>query len=254
MLYNINEEVYMMKIKDSTITFWFQKQPNPKAYVDKFNENLKEHFFDFNIISVPANIDPAIPRLVAVSSSNHSNIEISLINARLRTNFDENYSSDLNLCIKYLKERALKLFEALKVCDIAIVYSAIFINLEKQEDKAVEKIENQFLKTQDIKEIDEIGIRFSKIVDNKFYSNISFNNSKQIKIEKIFENNKPEIIIPLISLNEASKIDNYLNVSLEVNDKYSFNLDTNYSTNRKELEKMFDLITAQLGKEINRFK
>lgn len=243
-----------MKIKDSAITFWFQKQPNPKIYVDKFNDILKEHFFDFNIIGVPANIDPAIPRLTAVSSSNHSNIEISLINARLRTNFDENYSEDINTCIDYLKERTLKLFEALKSCDISIVYSAIFINLEEKENNAVEKIKEHFLKLEGLDTIDEIGVRFSQVVDDKFYSNISFNNSKQIKIEKVFENNKGEIIFPLISLNDASEVENYLSVSLEANDKFSFNLDSNYSTSKEELLKLFELATSQLEKEMSRFE
>lgn len=243
-----------MKIKDSAITFWFQKQPNPKIYVDKFNDILKEHFFDFNIIGVPANIDPAIPRLTAVSSSNHSNIEISLINARLRTNFDENYSEDINMCINYLKERILKLFEALKSCDINIVYSAIFINLEEKENNAVEKIKEHFLKIENLETVDEIGVRFSQVVDNKFYSNISFNNSKQIKLEKIFEGNKGEIIFPLISLNDASEIENYLSVSLELNDKFAFNLDSNYSTSKEELLKLFELTNTQLEKEMNRFK
>lgn len=242
-----------MKIKDSTITFWFQKQPNPKVYVDKFNEVLKEHFFDFNIIGVPANIDPAIPRLTAVSSSNHSNIEISLINARLRTRFDENYSEDINACIDYLKERTLKLFEALKKCDINIVYSAIFVKLEEKEDNAVAKIKEHFLKLENLETIDEIGVRFSQVVDNKFYSSVSFNNSKQIKIEKVIESNKGEIIFPLLSLNDASEVENYLSVSLESNDKFAFNLDSNYSTGREELLSLFDLTTTQLEKEMNRF-
>lgn len=242
-----------MKIKDSTITFWFQKQPNPKVYVDKFNEVLKEHFFDFNIIGVPANIDPAIPRLTAVSSSNHSNIEISLINAKLRTRFDENYSEDINACIDYLKERALKLFEALKICNINIVYSAIFVKLEEKEDNAVAKIKEHFLKLENLETIDEIGVRFSQVVDNKFYSSVSFNNSKQIKIEKVIESNKGEIIFPLLSLNDASEVENYLSVSLESNDKFAFNLDSNYSTSREELLSLFDLTTTQLEKEMNRF-
>jgi len=242
-----------MKIKDSAITFWFQKQPNPKTYVDKFNDILNEHFFDFNIISVPANIDPAIPRLTAVSSSNHSQVDISLINARLRTNFDENYSKDIQTCIDYLKDRTLKLYEALEICGINIVYSAIFINLEEKEENAVEKIKKQFLQEDKLDSIDEIGIRFSHVVDNKFYSNISFNNSKQIKIEKVIESNKEEIIFPLISLNEASEVENYLSVSLEINDKLSFNLDSNYSTNKDSLLKLFELTADQLQNEMDRF-
>lgn len=242
-----------MKIKDSTITFWFQKQSNPKIYVDKFNEILKEHFFDFSIIGVPANITPVIPRLTAVSSSNHSRIEISLINAKLTTNFDDNYSENFSMCLDYLKERTFKLFEALRSCNINIIYSAIFINLEEKEDNAVKKIKEQFLKVEDLERIDEIGVRFSQIKSNKFYQNISFSNSKQVKVEKIFEDDQGNIILPLISLNDASEVENYLSVSLETNDKFSFNLDSNYNTNKQELQELFELTTERLQEEMKRF-
>lgn len=243
-----------MKIKNSTITFWFQKQNSPKVYVDKLNSILKEHFFEFNILAVPANIDPVIPRLTAVSNSDHSNIQISLINAKLLTNFDDHYSENIDLCIDYLKNRALKLYEALMSCNINIVYSAIFINLEERDDYAVEKIRTHFLKMDENKKINEIGIRLTDIVDDKFYRIVSFNNSKQVKIEKVFKGDNDEIIFPLISLNDASEIENYLNVSLEFNDRLLFNLDSNYSTNEDELVKLFDLITEQLRKEMKRFR
>ena len=243
-----------MKIKNSTITFWFQKKNNPKVYVDKLNSILKEHFFEFNILAVPANIDPVIPRLTAVSNSDHSNIQISLINAKLLTNFDDHYSENIDLCIDYLKNRALKLYEALMSCNINIVYSAIFINLEERDDYAVEKIRTHFLKMDENKKINEIGIRLTDIVDDKFYRIVSFNNSKQVKIEKVFKGDNDEIVFPLISLNDASEIENYLNVSLEFNDRLLFNLDSNYSTNEDELVKLFDLITEQLRKEMQRFR
>ena len=241
-----------MEIKNSTITFWFQKQPNPKNFVDTFNNNLKDYFFEFNIIGVPANIDPTIPRLTAVSSSNHSNIEISMINAQLKTNFDNNYSKDIKMCINYLKERALKLYDTLKEFNINIIYSAIFINLEEKETNAVEKIKNQFLKKNDLDKIDEIGIRFSQVIDNKFYGNISFNNSKQIKIENIC--NKGEIIFPLISLNDASEIENFLSVSVEFNDKFAFNSNSNNNTKKEDLLKLFNLMSIKLEEEMKRFK
>lgn len=241
-----------MKIKDSTITFWFQKQLEPKIFVDKFNEGLSENFSLFNIIDVPSNIDALIPRLTSFSKSNHSCIEVSQINVRFRTNFDDNYSSDINQCLEYIKDRTLKLFDILKKCNIDVVYSAIFINLEKKEDNAVEKINKQFLKLEDSK-LDEIGIRMSKIINNKFYCNVCFNSSVQVKIEKEFENNHAEIILPLVSLSDTKEAIKYLNVSIELTDKLAYNLDSSYYTSNEELLELFDLVLSKLKKEINRF-
>lgn len=244
-----------MKIKNSTITFWFRKQSNLKQYVDNLNQLLKDYFFEFNTIAVPVNIDPAIARLNAASTGSHSKLEVSLINARLNTNFDDNYCNDSQACISYLKERVLKIFDALINCGINVIFSAIFINVEEKEPNAAGIIKNYFMKEDDIKNIGEIGIRLSEEIDGKFYRNISFGNAKQIKIDKTFENNeKAEIIIPLISLNEASEIEEYLNTTLEINDKLAFNLNSDYNTTKDDLEKMFDMVLKQLSNEMKRFE
>lgn len=243
-----------MKIKNSTVTFWFHKQSNIYKYVDTLNKILKTHFFEFNIIDVPDNIEPSIPRLNTISISNHSNIDISLINAKLNINFDANYDNDSNLCMSYLKEKILSVYESLNDCAIPIVYVAIFINLEQKEKDAVEMINKKFLKNEKFKNLNEVGIRFSQKINNKFYENISLNNSKQVKLEKITESNTAEIIIPLISLNEASEIDEYLSISLEINDKYAFNLDCGHNTTKEDLLEMLNLIKEQVDEQIKKFE
>lgn len=241
-----------MEIKNSIVTFWFQKQPNPKEYSEKLNEKLKDYFFEFNTIGVPANIDPAIPRMTAVSSSSHSNIEISLINAKLNTNFDNKYNDDCDLCIGYLKERALKVFEALLECGVSTIYSAIFINLEEKENEPAKKIIKYFLKN-NISNINEVGIRLTQDINEKFYKIISVNNGKQMKIKKVFEPDNNEIIFPLVSLNDAEEIEEYLTTSIEINDRLSFNRNKEYISNKENLEEMFKIACEQMKKELSRF-
>ena len=241
-----------MEIKNARITFWFQKEPNPKIYVDKLNKTLNDYFFDFNILSVPANIEPTIPRLNAVSESNHSNIEISLINARLNTRFDEHYWNDLSLCINYLQERASKLFDALSNCNINILYSAITLNIEQQNNDSIEILKKHFLHLDSEKNISELGISLSQEIDNKFYEIINFNTIKQIKIEKQILN-EGEIILPLLSLKDASEVHNFINISIEINDKLGFNLKENHKTKKDDFLKMFQILDKQTKKEISRF-
>ena len=233
-----------MEIKNSVVTFWFKKVDNPKLFSDILNDNLKEYFFDFNTIGVPANIDPLIARLNAVSSSSHSNLEISLINARLNTNFDDNYNKDFNKCLNYLKERVLKIFETLKKCEIEVCYSAIFVNMEEKNDNPTKRIKEKFLQDNNLDNITEIGIRLSKEQYNKYYINTSINNAREITITKKIENNGQngnEIFLPLISL-AGSEQTEYLVNSIEVNDKLSYNNDEKYRTAIENLEEMFIII------------
>ena len=244
-----------MEIKNSAVTFWFNKQSNPKMYVEDLNDALKEYFFEFNTIAVPANIDPGIPRLNAVSSSNHSNLEMSLINMRLNTNFDDNFSKDADKCLSYLKERANILFDVLtKKCEIPILFFAILINIEEKQENSSNILTTHFLK--DVEKFDnmsEVGIRLSKEMDGKFYKNIVLSNVRQIKIDKIITANETEIILPLIPLNEASEIEEYLLTSLEVNDKYGFNSNKNYNTNKSDFDRMFEITLSAVKDEMTRF-
>lgn len=242
-----------MEIKNSIVTFWFQKQPNPKEYSEILNEKLKEHFFEFNIIGVPSNIDPGIPRMNAVSSSSHSNVEISLISAKLKTNFDDKYNADCDLCIEYIKERALKIFDALVECGISTIYSAIFISLEEKSAEPAKQIMKYFLKDDETKGINEVGIRLTQDINEKYYKSISVNNGKQVKIKKVFEPGNNEIIFPLISLNDAEEVEEYLTTTIEINDRLSFNINREYISNKENLEEMFAIAGKQIKEELSRF-
>lgn len=252
-MYNIGEEVENMEIKNSLVTFWFQKQPNPKEYSEILNKKLEDYFYEFNTIGVPSNIDPVIPRMTAVSNSSHSNIEISLINARLNTNFDDKYNTDCDLCIEYIKERALKIFDALSECGISTIYSAIFINLEEKNSEPAKKIMKYFLKNNDINDVNEVGIKITQDINEKYYKSISVNNGKQIKIKKTFEPGNNEIILPLISLNDAEEIEDYLSISIEINDKLSFNMNREHISNKENLQEMFTRVCEQIKEELSRF-
>lgn len=242
-----------MEIKNSIVTFWFQKQPNPKEYIDVLNEKLKEYFFEFSTIGVPANMDPAIPRMCADSGSSHSNVQISQISARLNTDFDDKYSSNCDMCIEYIEERALKIFEALLECGISTIYSAIFINLEEKSVDPAKKIIKYFLKNDDRQNINEVGIRLTETIDGKYYKCMSVNNGQQVKIRKVFESEREKVIFPLISLNDAEEVEDYLITTVEVNDKFSFNIDSNYTSNENNLKEMFTIISMQVKEELSRF-
>lgn len=241
-----------MKIKNSEVTFWFQKIANPKEYVESFNDKLNEYFYEFTVKGVPADISAFIPRMSSISKSSHSVIEISQVNAKLKTNFDSDFFEDYKKCIEYIKERALKLYEVLNENNISCVYTALFLNFEEKDDNAVSKIQKQFLKEQIDNSVEEIGIRYSQTIKEKYYKIVTYNNSYNVQLEKIIDNNSGEILLPLISLKEASSIENYLNFSIEINDKLSFNAFSNYKTSNDDLLEIFALMDNELEKELKK--
>ncbi len=244
-----------MNIKNSIVTFWFEKQDNITQLMDKLNNELNSDFFPFNVVGVPINFDPGVPRMTTSSNGNHSLIEISLISYRLTTNFDDNFNKDPQKCIDYLKDKVTKAFELLKKLDIKILYSAIFITLEKKEKNPIEEISSKFLKNEDFSKSDEIGIRLTNVLENKYYKILSINNNKFIKytIKTDEKKQKHEIILPLLSLDSASDIEDYLITSVEINDKFAFNCDHTHNTSMEELNEMLDKTLKEIKIEIERF-
>lgn len=243
-----------MKIKTSTITFWFNKQNDIKQYSEKFNKALESHFFPFNVFGIPATVDMLYPRMTTVSRSNHSNIEFSLINLRLNTIFDSNYEADLDSCINYLKDRALLIYRTLNNCGIDIVYSAIFIVLDEKCDSPEKSIIKKFFNNDDYKNVDEVGIRLSNTIDDKYYKILNINNNKSVKFKKIVDSNTTkEIVLPLLSLDEAEEIEDYLMTSVEVNDKLIYNRDHKHITNETDFVEMLEHIKKEIANELERF-
>ncbi len=241
-----------MKVKNSEVTFWFQKIANPKEYVEVFNDKLNEFFYEFTVKGVPADISAFIPRMSSISKSSHSVIEVSQVNAKLRTNFDSDYFKDYKKCLDYVKERALKLYEVLNENNINCIYTALFMNFEEKDENAVSKIQKQFLKEEINDSVEEMGIRYSQTINDKYYKIITYNNSFNVQLEKVIDDSNGEILLPLISLKEASSIENYLNFSIEINDKLSFNVVSNYKTSNNELQEIFALMNNELEKELKK--
>ena len=197
-----------MRIKSSTITFWFNKQENVKEYSKKLNDILKNDFLPFIEYDVPTKFDYLYPRMTTTSKTNGSRIEMSLINLRINTLYDEIVKNDINYSIDYLKEKTIMVYNALKMCGINIVYSAIFIVLDEKNDNPSNYIINKYCNKKAFNNINEIGIRLSTIVDNKYYK-IIFIGSRN------FEINLKEIK-KLINSNQVIKIKDKTKLAIDL--------------------------------------
>lgn len=232
-----------MKVRNIIITFWFEKYNNIKQTFDLFNKELTGFFPVFFMNSLPGNIDPIIPRISSQSEQRHSILNMSNINLQLVVNYDDNYNENVDLCFDYIQKRAYKIFDVLCTSGIKVLYSAILVNVDLDcDENPVEYVCNRLLKVEkNNKAVDEVGTRIATVIDDSIYQIISINNSKDYTITKEIKKDNTEIIMPLVSLVDASVDKEYLSISYELNDKYSFNNVLNYSCNK-------DIFTSMLKK------
>lgn len=243
-----------MKIRNIIVTFWFEKYSNIRDTFEKFNLELKEYFPAFNMINLPSNVDPIIPRINARSRSGHSIINLSNINMQLTTNYDENYNEDFESCLSYIEERTKKIYNVMIENNFKILYSAILVNLDREVEDPIKEIkENLLNKNLYDNSFSEVGMRASMKLEDKFYKIITLNNSKDFTMKKEIKPGNIEIIMPLISLVDAELVREYISINYELNDKYSFDKNKDYHNEKNVLEKMFDIVKKDLSHNIENF-
>ena len=232
-----------MGINSIIVTFWFNKVTDIKNKIEIFEEELNEYFHGINSIGVPADISPDYPRLTAISDGGHTNLKVSMINLQITTNFDKDYNCNYEDCFNYVRNRIFKIYNLLaNKLDITVLYGAILAMCEVDCSNPMHIIKKNLLSQKLNGDYCDSGVRISEIIDNKFYENSSFNTTKQISIKKEIGDFK-NIIIPLISLNNAIVEKKGISISYELNDKYSFDNNDDYHLDYENLKQM--ITTAQ---------
>jgi len=232
-----------MKINCFSVTFWFNIFNNHKNLLEDFQKKLSNEYKKFNVFNYTDNlIEPIIN---AIDNINLTNISVSQIN--LQYNMDKVDFDDL----KIFKERVLNLFEILESNDIKIAHTSIFVNGEIIEENALAKIAkntiNQKLYTEDLV---DVSLKLGKKHEDLFYKVITLINKKQVKLPKKTDDNGSLIPIPLISWNGAFIENEIIDISYEINDKYSYDFTKNYHTTEFYLNKMLYVLLEDLKSDI----
>lgn len=242
-----------MKIKNIMVTFWFNKITDIKNKINYFEDDLSEYFHGINSIGVSADIDPLYPRLTATSDGGHTKLTVSMINLQITTSFDNEYNLDYSKCFKYIKERITKIYNLFsKTLKIDILYGAILVLCEIEEKNPMNVIKKNLLSEKLNGNYCESGVKIAEITDDKFYKNFSFNTTKEITIKKMLDNSQKEVIIPLISLRDATIEKESIIINYEINDKYSFDTKSNYNLNLDSLNTMLNIAQKDISIEITK--
>lgn len=224
-----------MKIKFFGVTFWFNVFDDHNDILSLLQKNFEDEYKNFNINNSSNNL--LEPVIVTTNSDKKTNLAMSKINLQytaencLFSNFSE------------FKEKCLMIFNILSEYGIKVLHSSVCINGEIITDDALLKSINKTLSKDLINEdIVDVNLKISKKEEDLFYKIISIFNKKQIKLPKINDELGRNIPLPLISWNGALTECEMIDISYELNDKYSFDFTKNYQTTEFHLNKMLYLL------------
>ncbi len=234
-----------MKYNYFSITFWFNLVENHQMLLADLNKTFETEFASFNVLNEESD-NLLVPVVSGVNKKLMTNFSFSKIN--FQYNMDHVSQEDFGL----FKEKCLKIYEFFENNNIIILHSAICVNGEIDDDKAFNKFIKSTLNSKLItKDLIDASLKLGKKHEDLFYKIITLLNKKQIKLPQKVDKNGNLIPVPLISWNEASLEKDIVEISYEINDKYSFDFTKNYHTTEFFLNKMLYVLENDLEKDVN---
>ena len=230
----------MNKIRKIYLSYWFRELDyNPASKVKELYDEVRS-IVDKPLMynqEMPSN-NIAIPRIHGISSDGKYLFNVSLINAILSINIEDDL--DIDEAILLINNNVQLFYDIIKkVYDIKIVYTSIKVEMTN-EDK---RVKNKLIKMLNLpaNEYENLTLREGIMKDNYYinyvleYSseyNFDIEHSSELSEEDLF--NKTMVT----SLADAHLSKRYLLVVAEINDRYSYNMDKNHETSKDDIRGM----------------
>ncbi len=233
-----------MKINCFSVTFWFNILSNSNELLSSLQDALKDEYSKFELFNKADNL--LLPIIRSINSDKKTNIVVSQIN--LQYNMDDVSLNNAN----EFKEKVMTLYNLLIQNNIKVLHTSLFINAELVKEDAIKSIaKNTISKTLQDESLVDMSLKLGKCYEELFYKIVTIFNKKQIKLPKIVDEEGRTVPIPLISWNGALVENELVDVSYEINDKYSYDFTKNYNTTEFYLNKMLFVLFDDLESDIN---
>ena len=230
----------MNKIKNIYISYWFNElKDNPSLKVYELEDEIKSVIDEplmYNSDEFHNNI--GLPRIQGISKDKKYLFTMSLINAILSISINGDIDND---DVVLLINNNIQLFYDIikKIYDIKIVYASIKIEMIDDSRKSRDKVIKD-LKLSD-RDYENISFKCGFIKDNYYINYVKdYSTEYNFNFEKTgnFSENDLFNKSMVTSLEEAKFHKSYLLTVIEINDRYSYNIDKNYETHKDSLRGM----------------
>ena len=208
--------VYPRKVKIGEKLSPFLQQPGSA---------LEDLYLTPQILGIPNDIDPEVPRIILDAVNRHNQITVSQVNSRLNCNFDFRYQGDISKSFNYARQRAEVLQSLVKAGDIHdVLYQGVTATVQFPQDAGDHEITSYLLekfnqKVSTAHQLNEYNQKITFIYNDEYYINLVIGNYRNFNFTNQHDS-------PLTaSLAEAKLLDKGVFVSIDINNRYKFNKD-----------------------------
>lgn len=226
----------------STISVLFQPFPEARKSIFKLEEALKEGFLTPELLPVPDEAPPEIPRIQFRSRHGFSILRFTPVRIDLETNYDAQYSSDIKKCFDYISAKSENVQRALGVISPQIAFVALTIKVRWDEKSlspadSAKQLSSKYLADEAGEGLEEFRASRTKIVDGKYYVRTTPYNFKVFQA-------KGAIATPFPRISYLDLVEFGLEKEIEINDRYAYNADEKYISSGVDLIAEFIRIIA----------
>lgn len=229
----------MQRVKSVGISYWFKKlNYNPCEKIKELEKEL-ESLFHVNFLynEEDCNSKFAMPRIQALSIDKSRFFSMSLINVNYVVEYKEN--RDIDEIILEINNNIQLLFDTLKeIYNLQIIYTSIKIEMVDECNDSIKKMCHKLNLNSDNYE----SLSFKKgIIKDDYYINYSYDVCKEYNFNLESNNLSGQDAFDstmLISLSEAKKKKEYILFTLEINDRYIYNINANHETEKETIRGM----------------
>ncbi len=237
-----------MLIQTARFNTFFPKVNNLRKRAFDIEERLQDYYNQISLNSIPDEAPDLIPRIQTNSKNGHSSIEISLTNAQVAVNYDEQFQNNSVNCLNYLQERSALLKTAINPhIEVGTLFSGVSVEAMIEDVPALDIIKNRFMNYKSKADPYDLECKITYILEQRYYLNLVFKNIRFY--EGVIQEGTQ--FVNFAELNERA---NVLGISVDINDRYAFNHDNSYRSTEDSENDMFklaqDLFTNKLEKMI----
>jgi hypothetical protein len=205
----------------------FPRQAAIRRKANDFEDKLKGLYFQPQIISVPDELDPEIPRIIFGSEHGYSQVIISQVSFVLNVVYSTDWQTDISKGKQYLYERVSVLFDLIKLLEGITPYfcglsTKVQIASSTDDTALLKHIAKLFLKDENIEGVHDLQYKRNSIVSNRFYNNITLNNYRSWKLGTGQQG--------VLRLSSKEAITRGIEIVGDFNDRYKFNEEKDYNS------------------------
>lgn len=218
------------KYRANSFSIIFPRVSNIRRKSNDFEDRLQTKYQAPQIVNVPDDFDPALPRMLFLSKDGFSQIVVSQVSFVLNVNYSENWQEDVDRERQYVEKQLPYLFGLFdflpgiqpSFCGIT---TQVAIPTKVNDKVVLDELVKLYIKTEVFEDLHDVQVKIANVRSDKFFSNITVENYRTWYIRETEDH------VPKLRRGDATEVG--VQISGDFNDRYAFNENQDYTTTRE---------------------